>query len=229
MGVALKVFSVRVIRECLASGVRFCLENPQTSRLWEFRPVRDLVRDKRICFFTFHMCGWGMPYKKATSILTDIPSLSILQKLCSKDHRHVQLRGSETVVVNGVKQTRNRTAAAGAYPPLLCEAWAQQLEEIAPQPSLGVPEPQDVLDVLHGLEAAAHGAHGPAASTTSIILRKANDSQNDGDDKFLYQAYKYIRSRPVVFGHFTSQDIAKLVGYHGYKFVAEAGKSSHRP
>ena len=229
VGVALALFTVEVIRECLASQVHFSLENPQTSRLWEFGPVRDLFRDKRICFFTFHMCGWGMPFKKPTSILTDIPSLSNLQRVCSKDHRHVHLRGSEMVVVNGVKQTRNRTAAAGAYPPLLCEAWAQQLAKIAPSNALGVPEPQDVLDFLHGLEAAAHGADGPSSTTTSSALRKAHGYQDDGDDKFLYQAYKYIRTHPVVFGHFTSEDIAKLVGYHGYKFVAEAGEGSHRP
>ena len=81
-GFALALFLARVIRYCLASNVRFTLDNPQSSRLWEFAPMLDILRDKRVNFFTTHMCAWGMPYKKPTSIMTDIVELSSLQKHC---------------------------------------------------------------------------------------------------------------------------------------------------
>ena len=99
IGVALALFSACVVRECLAAGVHFSMENPQTSRLWEFGPVRDLFLDKRVCFFTFHMCAWGAPYKKPTSILTDLHSLLHLACRCPGRNIHEQLRGTMTTFV----------------------------------------------------------------------------------------------------------------------------------
>ena len=72
MGVALALFIASAIRLCLACNVVFTLENPQTSRLWEFGPIQDLFKNPKTHFFVLRMCGWGAPYKKPTGILTNL-------------------------------------------------------------------------------------------------------------------------------------------------------------
>ena len=223
IGVSLALFSACVIRQCLISGIMFTLENPQSSRWWEFGPIRDLFMDKRVCFFTFHMFAWGMPYKKATSFMTNVLELACLQKRCSGDHRHEHLRGSETVLV---KRTRNKTAAAGAYPSSLCKAWAQKMISLGPLGSRGQTSPEEILDFMHGVEAAADGPHRSSPTSTSGHLQ-----QTDGDqdvERFLKHARNYIRTHPVIFGHFTAHDIARLSGYKGSGGRSEeAGAHAH--
>ena len=211
VGVALALFSACVIRECLAAGIHFSLENPQTSRLWDFGPIRDLFLDKRICFFTFHMCAWGAPYKKPTSILADLHSLLSLACRCPGDHVHEQLRGTMVTFVNGKRSTCNRTSAAGAYPATLCTAWAQLLREAAPQGGFGTTSSSEILRFLHGVEAAARRAQRALDATSSGRLRQGDGSE-DGDE-YLVDAKRYIRTHPVIFGQFTAKDIARLAGY----------------
>ncbi|CAE7187344.1 unnamed protein product [Symbiodinium necroappetens] len=205
------IFSMIRNRECLAAGVRFSLENPQTSRLWEFGPIRDIFLNKHACFFTFHMCAWGTPYKKPTSILTDLRSLNSLVKRCPGDHVHQRLRGSLMSFVNGKLHSCNRTAAAGAYPELLCTTWAQLLKDSAPPEAVGATTPGAVLSFLHGVEAATHRAHRPHDATAGGDLRERH--QDQGNYKFLRDAKRYLQTHPVIFGHFTAEDIAQLAGY----------------
>ena len=213
VGVALALFSARVLRLCLRLGIFFSLENPQTSRLWEFGPIKDIFRHRAVYFFTTHMCAWGVPYKKPTSILTNCKNLSSLQIKCAKDHVHQQLRGSETVIVSGRRITRNRTAGAGAYPTLFCAAWALQLAAIAPAGALGSPRSADTCALLHGLEAARMRPdrldHQPSQRDV-----QSDDTVADDIREHLLHVAKYIRTHPIVFGHFTAYDIARLAGYH---------------
>ena len=214
IGVALALFTARAIRLSIACNVSFTLENPQTSRLWEFGPIHDLFKNPKTHFFLLHMCGWGAPYKKPTGILTNIVDLERLVRKCTRDHVHVALRGSEVVVIDGKKQTRNRTAGAGAYPRSLCEAWAQILKELSPQAAHGQATKQDTVGFLNGLETAVTRAHRLSSSPTRSAVQKSNED-TDEIEPYLLDARRYIRSHPVVFGQFTAEDIAKIVGYHG--------------
>ena len=81
-GVACALFTCRVIKECLKRGVIFTLENPTSSRLWQFKPIEDLFRYRQICFITFDLCCFGKPYKKSTSIMTNEKSFSMLGQRC---------------------------------------------------------------------------------------------------------------------------------------------------
>ena len=212
-GVVLALFTARAIRVCLRLGIFFTLENPQSSRLWDFGPIKDIFKHRGVFFFTTHMCAWGSAYKKPTSILTNLEQLCRLQAKCNKGHKHVPLRGIEAVYVDGKATSRNRTAGAGAYPHLLCAAWARELRAIAPSEAWGAPCREDTLDLLHGLEAASlrvqrrdqQPAHGPV---------RQDDSGTDGDRKYLLSAARYIQTHPVIFGHFTAFDIARLAGYN---------------
>lgn len=62
----------------------FTLENPRSSRLWEFAPIVDLLRDPRIHLFSFDMCQYGERHKKSTSIMTNETAFNKLQKTCSE-------------------------------------------------------------------------------------------------------------------------------------------------
>ena len=217
VGVALALFSARMIRACLRHHVFVSLENPQTSRLWQFGPIRDLFKIRGMSFLTLHMCAFNQPYKKPTSILTNMSWLCALQRRCSGGHVHQQLRGSESVVIDGKRHTRNRTTGAGAYPESLCRLWAQLLRAHAPRSAVGSCQPQDVLDYLHGLEKAASGAQRRLAAASGRVVQAGDDFADTelfiDDHPFLKESRQYIRTHPVVFGQFDAFDIAKLAGY----------------
>ena len=218
VGVALALFSARMIRACLRHHVFVSMENPQTSRLWQFGPIRDLFKIRGMFFLTLHMCAYNQPYKKPTSILTNIPGLRALQKRCSGGHVHWHLRGSERVDIGGKPLARNRTTGAGAYPESLCRLWAQLLQAHAPRSAVGRCRPDDALDYLHGLEKAASGARRQPAAASGGGTQADGDFKNtelfDVDDRFLEESRQYLRTHPVVFGHFTAFDLAKLAGYN---------------
>ncbi|CAE7356621.1 unnamed protein product [Symbiodinium sp. CCMP2592] len=132
------------------AGVHFIIENPQTSRLWEFGPIRDIFLNKHVCFFTFHT--WG--------------------------HVHERLKGSVMSIVDG---------------------------------ATGTTSPETVLSFLHGVEAAARRAHRPHDADTDEDLRAGHKGQDSY--KFLRGAKRYLQTHPVIFGHFTAKDIARLAGY----------------
>lgn len=67
-GVALALFTAQTIRCCISNRVYFTLENPASSRLWGFGPIKDLFKCENIFFVTWDMCAFKMPHKKSTSL-----------------------------------------------------------------------------------------------------------------------------------------------------------------
>ena len=96
---------------------------------------------------------------------------------------------------------------------MLCAAWAQQLRQACPEECLGVALPKDVAIYLNGREKAQLRAHRLRQAVAGRALRLAHQ---DTDECFLLDARRYLKTHPVVFGNFTAQDLAKLVGYFGY-------------
>eukprot|EP00435_Cladocopium_sp_Y103_P061503 s490_g23.t1 len=207
--VATALFSVRVIRECIKHGVRFTLENPTSSRLWQFKPIEDLFTRRDICFFTFDHCRFGMSYRKRTSLMTNEPAFKALGLLCQGGHTHVHLKGSAKVEVEGKLVYRNRTRMAGAYPPRLCRQWAQIIRQ------LGGPGSKGKLGSTerHEFEQLLVEAGGSADRKTSQSA-DAPDHPNwqgeaDCDPKLLNEAKDFIKRQPVVFGQFTRSEIER--------------------
>jgi len=93
LAVATAIFTCRVIRECLKHGVAFTLENPLSSRLWEFKPIQDILSHKNVFMVVFDHCCYGMPYKKSTGLMTNTPQFKTLGLRCCGGHKHVQLKG----------------------------------------------------------------------------------------------------------------------------------------
>ena len=90
-----------------------------SSRLWEFGPIKELLRDRR-----FEMCQYGMGYKKSTLVLTTEKTFGELGKRCNHKDGHEHLKGTVRVKEDGRWKYRNKTSLAGASPPY-CDLWAQ--------------------------------------------------------------------------------------------------------
>ena len=97
LAVATALFSHRVMTLCLKRGIWFSLENPFSSRIWEFLPLRGFFKDDRCHFVRFEMCQYGMKYKKSTGLLTNAVPFKQLGRLCCGGHKHEQLKGSTRV------------------------------------------------------------------------------------------------------------------------------------
>ena len=94
LAVATALFSHRVITLCLKRGIWFSLENPFSSRIWEFLPMQGIFKDNRCHFVRFDMCQYGMTYKKSTGLLTNAEPFKQLGRLCTGGHKHEHLKGS---------------------------------------------------------------------------------------------------------------------------------------
>ena len=133
VAIELTMFCVALFRAQSRVGWYWSMENPASSRIFEFRPIVELSCSSSCSACSFHMCQYGQPFKKPTAILTNLSSLLALARKCQGGHKHVQLVGREQYKTNdGRVSWRNKTAAAGEYPPSLTRVWANILEKEAP-------------------------------------------------------------------------------------------------
>jgi len=131
-------------------GGYFSIENPRSSFLWKYAPVRDLFQ---FCgSVSFDQCMYGLvppnlmfppkptatsnststvrqPHsnssvceriKKPTLLLTNLKALDVLERRCDKSHQHVACMGSVKTALGW----RSVAKEAGAYPLSLCKPWA---------------------------------------------------------------------------------------------------------
>ena len=219
--VATALFTCKVIRECLKRGVAFSLENPSSSRLWQFQPLLDIIADKRVFFVHFDMCMFGEPHRKSTSVLTNEPALIELGRQCSKDHKHVQLRGSVRAKIDGIWKTINRTSLAGEYPVKLCELWAQAADKVCPTSGRGVVGWRQKNEFLSALQEAADTGQRTNAQAAIESHLKSGDPKKCGY-KTLQEAIRFLRDHPVVFGQFTKQEIQTQAALYNRHKTKEA-------
>lgn len=165
MGVTLAIFSSRIAKLMNSLGLKWSIENPRSSRLWDFHPIKSLFSLHGVQFVSWDMCEYEVAHKKPTGLLTNIPSLAILARKCSGQHAHSQLRGTERVQVEGRTVTRNKTAGAGAYPFALARTWAEAVAGQAPANAQGSAQERDLDYFEEKLQTAAqtqtrrHGRH----------------------------------------------------------------------
>jgi len=207
--VSLAIFTARAIRILIRCGGYFTLENPLTSTLWEFQPIRDLFRSKDVFFISWHMCQYGASCKKPTGLLGNIPGLSGLAKSCGGGHRHQHLRGSERVWDEGVWKSRNRTKSAGAYPPQLCQQWASLVQD-----SIG-----HLFQLPHAVirdqsrhvewslqEAAVATRHRVKTGKNGAGARHFHTENSE----FTEEGKQHLKRHPVVFGQHTKSEAEEI-------------------
>ena len=208
VSIALTLFTVEVYRECCRCGVGVSIENPLSSKIWEFFLVRELLSLPNSRFVAFDMCMYGSEYRKPTGILTNVEQLESLARRCTHAFRHTPASGSVRVRDGRGHRWIARTTQAGAYPPQLCSKWAGLLRGCATPAALARPE--DAATLAHRFVADLEGlvcrggrskAHTRgAATTTEQQLRGSGDNVTTGSDSTLREAAKFLRQHRVTFG-----------------------------
>ena len=106
-----------IIRICLRLGIRYWVENPDSSFLWILPAWRDLPHRASFRFYKCDYCIFKALWRKRIRFLTD-GRLAGQRRLCTRDHKHVLLRG------RGRGEKACRTKLAEPYPPILCSVLA---------------------------------------------------------------------------------------------------------
>ncbi len=98
---------------------------------WDLVPIKALRDDLR--FVTFDQCRFGLAFdaenlgritlKKRTSLLSNVPALDRLAKLCDGTHKHHVCLGK----IKHLGRSLDLARLAGEYPSPLCAEWAEAL------------------------------------------------------------------------------------------------------
>ena len=103
----------KLIKICLAKGIKYWVENPDGSFLWLQPEWMSMRRSVRESFFRVDFCTFGTPWRKRTRFLTN-GRLSHVKRLCNRQHQHLVLRGRSK------KHQACWTKVAEPYPRRLC-------------------------------------------------------------------------------------------------------------
>ena len=191
------MFSAAVAAACSSCGVYWSIENPRGSRLWNFGPIHDLRQYQHVSDCTLVHCSYGASHLKPTRILSNMSELLELASICSGDHSHVQLRGTERYVApDGSMRVRNRTAGAGAYPAQLCDKWCRLARRVAP-PSATLPLGSRATRFEERLQHAA--VRCASAPGSRIVVSRP---QEEADIRSLAAERPGFLSRARGLGHF---------------------------
>ena len=131
LGCELATFTVEACMVASEYGVGWSIENPQSSRIWEFPMFDALYGMSDLHIIDLDLCRYGMDYQKPTRLLTTVPELLKLSMRCFHKKHDVVLKGKVQVSeVSGTKWV-NRTQLAGSYPARLVDASANALRGVS--------------------------------------------------------------------------------------------------
>ena len=117
--------AIRVIRELDRLHLPWCLENPESSKLWFLPALQRLLRMSHVHAVTIDFCQYGSPWRKRTKLVFGNLDRQDTLRLCHRrcagppgwcsrtGRRHARLSGR-------APDGRPRTAVAQPYPPQLC-------------------------------------------------------------------------------------------------------------
>ena len=106
----------KVVRLALSHKLWFWVENPDSSWLWAQSCWCDISMLEGVSVFRTDFCRWGMPWRKRTRFLTNIPDLAGKVVFCTGCKQHIILKG--TSPWGGLAWTK----VAEPYPPGLADA-----------------------------------------------------------------------------------------------------------
>ena len=132
-GLACAHFTRRIVDLCLKMSIPFAIENPRSSGLWTWPPLRRLLSRSCVQTADFPMCRYGACYLKPTRLMGTLPDLESLGGGCTCQLPHEHLQGMAVFEDSSGKRTSIwKTSLAGRYPPLLCRAAARLISRAAP-------------------------------------------------------------------------------------------------
>ena len=128
-GLACAHFMLKVLRACRAAGAYVIIENPWSSGLWAWKPLKLELKKSKIFLGRVDQCVFGAAWRKPTGLAANLPGWPVCLT-CPGHTDHVQLQGTVNHPVHGNKW---RTSYASAYPPGLCAWLARCLGNAAPR------------------------------------------------------------------------------------------------
>lgn len=165
VGCELAFLSAELAIFCHNNDIFWSIENPRTSRLWEFPAILGIMSLQGVLCVDFPMCAYKQNFKKPTRILTNNPALLELRRECVH-HRHPEvLKGR---VFHPIKGWINRTCLAGSYPPDLCRQWAQYVIK-ASLLSLDAQKEPETSCAWTSLESIGSSIHFEKSKSRSIV------------------------------------------------------------
>ena len=219
------LFCVEAIRVCQECGVLWSLENPTTSKLFQFGPIRNLFALKGVFEVKFDACQYNGMSRKPTSLLTNARSLFRLEKSCpgtSPQHQHELLQGSKKVeCADGSQRWLSKTKLAGAYTHSLCRAWSLAIARCAPPEARKQKRGMPVEDTVVGLYGALPRSAGQTpeevrrsveVAFATLQLERFDDAIAEADlydlgdasaastEPCLSAARRYLAKHEVIFG-----------------------------
>lgn len=195
IGLELALFTTEAIEICNRFGVRWSLENPRKSRLFDLPFLAPMLHRQNVLCVDIDFCEYGEPYQKATRIYTNCWSLTDLRRRCSHKKHNIVLRGSEVVLQDGKRIIQPRTKAAGAYPLQLVQRWSQLLaREVSPSTC-------DTVNLCRQWDAELAGAKTKKASREQIQTRHPWDYLT-----FKFQQKVSSGLKAIVFGQHSNQE-----------------------
>ena len=72
----------------LKRGAKFAIENPENSWIWKHPAMVDLFATSGVITVKFHNCMFGGSRDKSTMLVTNVPALIELHRLCEGAHTH---------------------------------------------------------------------------------------------------------------------------------------------
>ena len=123
LGNALLAASMRIMRELIAHGVPFVVENPRSSYLWEMPSMKKLLGHRSVCTAECDQCMYGCAWKKPTRfLLSDGMPASHLSKTCRGLRGRCARTKQKHYVLSGFADGAWRTTQAKVYSNQLCSA-----------------------------------------------------------------------------------------------------------
>ncbi|CAK0901720.1 unnamed protein product [Prorocentrum cordatum] len=96
-GQELALFSCRLLRACRQRGVMVSVENPASSGIWSYEPLKRELQKCSCSPVRYDACRYGAPFKKPTRFFTNAVSLGALERRCNCRVPHEILEGKVKV------------------------------------------------------------------------------------------------------------------------------------
>ena len=130
LGTQLMEVTAQLVTSAQQAGVKWSIENPETSLLWDMPPVQTLASFPTVQKFGLDMCRFGSPHMKPTTLLAnyDLAAVALRCDRAQRPHEHEPLIGKVQVDGRWVYKTR----LAQVYPPALCQQWAAVMDRSRP-------------------------------------------------------------------------------------------------
>ena len=140
-GSLLCLVAVEVALLCCRLDVGFMIENPLTSLMWSFPPTLELLRKEKIYIVVLDYCQYGETWRKSIQLVTHRPVLLVLGGRCRGSFQRCPATERAHKVLRGLAPSGELwTKVACPYPEEMCRAYAEAIEDQAPEVS-GRPVP----------------------------------------------------------------------------------------